>query len=421
MIFGLLITAETWGALATGWVYRAVVEPQYTFTFMGFEWLQFLIGEGMYLYYGVMGAMGILVMLGWRYRLSLSLFTLMWWGSYLLQKSSYNNHYYLLILFCLVMLVLPAHANGSKDAIRVPSLASNYCPQWCIWIIPLLLWVVYTYAAIAKLYPGWMEGHFISAAFSNKAHYPIIGSLLQEDWLQKMVIWGGFLFDLTVIPLLWIKQTRKLAVGMSLVFHLFNSVVFGIGIFPYLMLGCILFFYQLQKWDHKFLTQYDKPPPNFNLSPWLAYALALFFLLQIGLPLRHHFIKGDVLVTEEGHRMSWRMMLRTKSGYVRFMVKDLANDAELWVNPNEYLTQKQSHRLATHPDMIWQFSRYLRQQLQTKGLSEIEIYAHGTVSINGGARQTLIDPTVDLLSVDWNHFSHNHWILHDLETTESLD
>lgn len=44
--------------------------------------------------------------------------------------------------------------------------------------------------------------------------------------------------------------------------------------------------------------------------------LAVFVAIQIGMPLRHHLDPGDVAWTEEGHRYSWRMKLRSKSGNV---------------------------------------------------------------------------------------------------------
>ena len=40
--------------------------------------------------------------------------------------------------------------------------------------------------------------------------------------------------------------------------------------------------------------------------------LSVYFIIQLALPLRHWFIQDDVLWTEEGHRLSWRMMLRAK-------------------------------------------------------------------------------------------------------------
>ncbi|HSR60491.1 MAG TPA: HTTM domain-containing protein, partial [Robiginitalea sp.] len=48
--FGVLIALECFGAIATGWVRRTLVEPEFTFPFIGFEWLQPLPGMGMYGY-----------------------------------------------------------------------------------------------------------------------------------------------------------------------------------------------------------------------------------------------------------------------------------------------------------------------------------------------------------------------------------
>ena len=66
-VFGLLITIEAFGAIATGWVRRVLVEPEFTFNFIGFDFLQNLQGPGMYYYFGIMGIFGIMVMLGFRY------------------------------------------------------------------------------------------------------------------------------------------------------------------------------------------------------------------------------------------------------------------------------------------------------------------------------------------------------------------
>lgn len=61
LFFGLLMCLESWGAIATGWVKEAFVQPESTFTFMGFEWTEVLLGEWMYVYYIVMGILGILI------------------------------------------------------------------------------------------------------------------------------------------------------------------------------------------------------------------------------------------------------------------------------------------------------------------------------------------------------------------------
>ena len=111
VFFGFLIAAEAIGAIFTGWLRRTLIEPQFTFNFIGFEFLQPLSGNGMYYYFAIMGTLGLLVMIGFKYRWSMLGYTLMWAGVYFMQKSSYNNHYYLLFLLCIIMTILPAYTN----------------------------------------------------------------------------------------------------------------------------------------------------------------------------------------------------------------------------------------------------------------------------------------------------------------------
>ena len=63
VFFGLLITLESFGAIATGWVRQTLIEPEFTFSFIGLEWLQPLPGMWMYVYFCIMGIFGIGVML----------------------------------------------------------------------------------------------------------------------------------------------------------------------------------------------------------------------------------------------------------------------------------------------------------------------------------------------------------------------
>ncbi|MDE0597595.1 MAG: HTTM domain-containing protein, partial [Dokdonia donghaensis] len=57
VFFGFLITCEAWGALITGWVRRILVAPDFTFNFIGFDFLQTFPGPGpqMYAWFGLMG------------------------------------------------------------------------------------------------------------------------------------------------------------------------------------------------------------------------------------------------------------------------------------------------------------------------------------------------------------------------------
>ncbi len=413
IIFGLLIFLESVGAIFTGWITEALVEPKFTFTFIGFEWLQPLPGYGMYVYYAVMGVFGLMVMLGYRYRLAIVSFTLMWVSVYLMQKTYYNNHYYFLILLSLMMIFLPAHKQYSLDVKRNPGLKSDKMPQWCAWIIILQVWIVYTFASVAKLYPDWLDGTVVSEFMSRRASYPVIGGFLQQEWVHFTIIWFGILFDLLIVPLLLFKKTRRFAFGISIFFHLFNSIVFQVGIFPYLSLAFTLFFFGPETIARIFLKRKEIytgdeviTPPN---SKWIRGVLIIYFLIQTGLPLRHWFIPGDVLLTEEGHRMSWRMMLRTKKGEIQYKVLNNKTGELYFINPNDSLTARQANALATKPDFIWQFAQRIKKSYQEKG-EDVSVFAIGSVSINNKPFVTLINPDADLASEKWKFFGHNPWI-----------
>ena len=137
IIFGLLCFLESVGAVFTGWVKRTLIDPEFTFNFIGLEWLQPLPGNWMYVYYIVMGIFGFLIMLGYKYRFSMIAFTLMWSATYFMQKASYNNHYYLLILLSAIMIFMPAHKNESIDAKLNPSIKQIAMPNWCKWVFIL--------------------------------------------------------------------------------------------------------------------------------------------------------------------------------------------------------------------------------------------------------------------------------------------
>jgi vitamin K-dependent gamma-carboxylase len=132
--------------------------------------------------------------------------------------------------------------------------------------------------------------------------------------------------------------------------------------------------------------------------------------LMLLLPLRHWVIEDDVLWTEEGHRLSWRMMLRSRSGSGTFYVVEKDTGKKTPVHLPHYLSPKQQRSVQSKPDFIWQFAQKLEEIYADDG-KEIEVYADLKVSINGRPRKQFTDPTVDLTKEEWNHFKHHSWIM----------
>lgn len=412
--FGLLCFLESVGAVITGWVKRTLIDPEFTFNFIGFDWLQPLPGDWMYAYYIIMGILGLLIMVGYKYRWSALGFALLWAGTYFMQKSSYNNHYYLLFLLSFIMVLLPAHRYASLDVKRNPKLKRISMPNWCRWVFILQLFIVYTYASLAKLYPDWLDTSVVKLLMQGKSHFPLVGGLLQQEYMHYFITYSGILFDGLVIPLLLFKPTRKYIFYASIFFHLFNSFVFHIGIFPYLSLAFCLFFFDAKTVRNIFLKKKELYAGNFietpNYQNVLKIAFAIYFIIQIALPLRHYFIEDKVIWTEEGHRLSWRMMLRAKSGSIHFRVVDNTTNRIIPIKLDDYLTKKQQRGLKTKPDFIWQFVQRLKQKFNTDGKS-ISIYATSYVSVNGKPSKRFINPDIDLAKAEWNLFKHSTWLL----------
>jgi hypothetical protein len=276
------------------------------------------------------------------------------------------------------------------------------------------LFIFYTYASVAKLYPDWLDTTVVEQLMHGKKNYIIVGELLQHKTVHYFLAYGGILFDGLIIPLLLFKPTRKYMFFISLFFHLFNSVVFQIGIFPFLSLAFSLFFFEPEMIRNIFLKK--KPfynegavilPKNKNI---LVALFSIYFIIQISLPLRQYYFEDNVLWTEEGHRLSWRMMLRIKSGRTAYIIENKETGRRNVVKLDDYLTIKQKHSASTKPDVMWQFAQYLKAEYKNKG-EDIAVYVNSKVRVNGRQYKRFINPKVDLANVEWQALKHSDWIL----------
>ena len=210
------------------------------------------------------------------------------------------------------------------------------------------------------------------------------------------------------------SRTRKLGFFLSLFFNLFNSLVFQIGIFPYLMILWNVFFYP-GPWVRKNILRRplsgDSNRLDRSFPAFATLILFCYFTVQLLLPLRHWIIPGDVNYTEEGHRLSWRMMLRAKSGKGVFLVVNPKTGEKERVRAVDFASRKQASSIRRNPDQAWQYAQILESKYKEKGWDEVEVYARLSSSLNGDPYEVVIDPDIDLTSVGWNYFWHNDWIL----------
>lgn len=319
------------------------------------------------------------------------------------------------MLMCFIMLFMPANTYASADVKINPAIKKHSMPAWCSYAIILQIGIVYFFAAAAKLYPGWLDGTFAGIIF-NRPGTQWYSFIITSIWFHLFIAYSGMLFDFLIIPALLFKRTRLLGVAASILFHFFNSYTLKIGVFPFFSLSLLVFFFppdtirRLFLWRKPYVVTGDTEAITLKNKNILLYIFIPYFIIQLILPVRHHFIKGDVLWTEEGHRLSWRMMLRHKKGNTYFTVRDKKTGEECIYDLKEKFTVKQIKILSWAPDMIWQTAQFIKKEYANQG-KDVAVYVNAMVSVNKAPERLLIAPDTDMAAAKWNHFAHNEWIL----------
>ena len=413
VLFGLVMFGQCVRWVVSGWVREMYVLPGYNFTFIGFEWLNVLHGSGMYVYFGCTALLSLLVCAGLFYRVSAFLLAILISAIYLSCKTHYNNHYYLMVLLCWFMAAMPANNRFSLDAKLNITSKSVQCYQWQLWLFIFQVACVYVFAAIAKMNADWLHAIPMKEWIHIKSRRPYIGWFLKKSWMPWLIVYGGLLFDLLVVPGLLYRKTRIWFFLLAAGFHVFNGVVFQIGSFPFMAMSLFVFFFPSGLFDRFLPSANDRhllQGISTNKKGWTNYAVGAFVALQLFLPIRHLFFTGSVGWTEEGHRMSWQMMLRSKRGAAYFTVKNKATDSMWTMKPDSFVNKESLREVAVLPDVTWQAAQLLKQKCAEKGM-DVSVFAHCNASLNYRPYQPLIDSTVDLANVKWNYFGHNRWIL----------
>ena len=423
IFFGLLMVISIVRFWANGWIKSIYIEPKFFFTYYGFDFVKPL-GEWMYLLFAVCGISAFLVMIGYKYRLAIITFFLSFTYIELIDKTPYLNHYYFVSLMAFLLIFLPSNAYFSVDAFQHKNKQFTHIPKWTVDAVKLLIGIVYVYAGLAKLNSDWLiEAQPLKIWLQSKYDVPIIGGLLRYNWVHYFFSWFGAFYDLTIPFFLLYQPTRKLAYVAVVVFHLMTSLLFPIGVFPYVMIvGSLIFFkaefHEKVIWFISTLLKIKRPEKkentyfsyDRNTSKFIKIVLAVFFIIQLLLPWRYLAYPGELFWTEEGYRFSWRVMLIEKLGSTVFTVVDPVKKSSFEVDNKEFLTDFQIKQMATQPDFILQFAHYLRDHYKERGIENPEIYAESYVTLNGRLSRQFINPKINLAN-EKESFAVKKWII----------
>lgn len=406
MAFGLVMIWEVVRYIAADRIRRFYLQPDFLFSYLGFGWVHPWPGHGMMIHFALLGVLGLFVLLGLYYRVSAALFFLGFTYVFLLDQSRYLNHFYLVCLISFLMIFVPAHRQWSLDVRWGLTRGPGTAPAWVLWLLRAQIGLVYFYGGVAKLNGDWLQGEPVRGWLADRAGIPLAGPLLGSAAMVWVFAYGGLLFDLLVAPALVWRRTRAWAFLVALMFHLTNAFVFRIGIFPWFMMAATTLFFE-PDWPRRWLPR--RPSRDATSSHRgtesavsfsgrkLALGLAGAYLaVQLLVPLRHHLYPGDVSWTEEGHRFSWRMKLRSKNGVTQYFVTHPSTGNTQVVDPAQYLLPSQLDEMSTRPDMIQQFAHHLASRARRDGATNAEVRVMARVSLNGRPPHLLIDPRVDL-------------------------
>jgi vitamin K-dependent gamma-carboxylase len=426
-LFGATMCISMLRFIAYGWVDRLFVAPRFHFKYWGFGWIPDPSAEQAHVLFWVLALLGACIATGLAFRLTSWAFAVGFGYLQLVDVATYLNHYYLATLLAVLLALSPAGRAASFDALiaawwarrrgRQYTSVSTAPSAWHM-LFRFQVGTVYTFAGLAKAQSDWLlHAQPLRIWLPSHSDMPLLGTLFRHAWSAPVMSWAGFLFDTTISFFMLWRRTRLAAFLVIIVFHTITRTLFPIGMFSLIMVVSALVFFQprwprdvydtLLQWGGR-RAEGTAPAQQASgvradLSVPQRWALVLagsYALLCLWLPLRYLTYGDGVLWHEQGMRWSWRVMVREKNGSVTFLVREPKSGSEWQVPPRRYLSDLQEREMSTQPDLILQLAHHIRDEYRERVGADVEVRVDAVASLNGRRLVPLIDPNVDLATVD---------------------
>ncbi|XP_071828913.1 vitamin K-dependent gamma-carboxylase-like isoform X1 [Apostichopus japonicus] len=458
ILFGFLMVLDVFQERGLPFADDKFSDPNLCF-FPLFNFITPLPVDWMYLVYLILliGAIGMCI--GLFYRVSCLLYLIPYWYIFLLDKTTWNNHSYLFGLTAFLMTFVDANRFWSVDAIWNKNICNVHVPVWHYAILRLQIFLVYFIAGLKKLDLDWVQGFSMEELSINWVFDPFRLIGLSNTHIDYFIVHlGGLCLDLSAGFFLFFDFTRPVAAFFVSSFHVMNSQLFYIGLFPYVMLTTsLIFFYPdwpkklFQKLPASLSTRlpslttpaqslhcvYQRPheirnPPkstglktekrpnhssssSSSLSKFTKYHSfgALFFIfytsIQLFLPYSHFITQGFNNWTNGLYGYSWDMMVHTWNvQHTKLRFLDKASDKEGYLSP-DYWTE--TNRWKTHADMVKQYTTCVANKLHQLGVEEPTLYLDIWLSMNGRFQQRIWNPDTEMITAEWSPFKPTPWLM----------
>lgn len=314
---------------------------------------------------------------------------------FLIDMSFYNNHYYLWCLFAFLFIVTDSHFSYTLKELFTGVKRKENSSLLAVQSFKILVSIVYFYAAIAKMNADWFQGYPLIIWMENKGFSnPIL--------LGKFLSYGGLFFDLLVPVFLWFFPRKWWLIIIYFTFHISNYFLFNIGIFPFMMIACLLLFWNVNN-DFSIFKN--------NLTASVALKIKtsiviLFIIFNLIFPLRFLLVEGNVAWHKQGYFFSWRMMLNHYETYnVDFLVKLPNQNQSYLVNFEELVTFRQFVKFNNDPYSIWYIAQVLKKDaLKKYNEPNAEVYYNAEIVLNNHEKKHLVKQKEDLTK--FNYYIH---------------
>ncbi|KAH8338996.1 hypothetical protein KR074_000308 [Drosophila pseudoananassae] len=361
-----------------------------------------------------LGAWGI--MLGYRFRVSCLAFLVPYWYIFLLDKPTWNNHSYLFGLVGTLLLFTQAEAYCSLDNWLRPR-QSPCIPYWNYFLIKFQFFVLYMYAGLKKFSLEWLSGYAMSNLSQHWVFAPF-RQMLDPELIDLLIVhWFTAFFDLSIAFFMTLEKTRLLVTPFMISFHLMNSRLFVIGMFPWVCLAEVPLFFSFD-WPRRLWTSKSQLGSSDPKQPGiLARSRTCLIIgycgLQLFLPYSHFITKGYNNWTNGLYGYSWDMMVHSYDT-LQTSIQVVDNESRQVHNLNPFAFTEYD-RWTKYADMAVQYAKCIEENLKVAQHpaigSNISIYFDIWCSMNGRFQQRSFDPRVDLLKAKWSPFEATSWSL----------
>lgn len=260
-----------------------------------------------------------------------------------------------------------------------------------------------------------------------------------------IIHWFATLFDTSIVFFLIYRKTRTIATFFALAFHLMNSRLFNIGMFPFVCIVELPLFYD-NNWprsvwrklkcsscsssdgsEEKVINRkrtlsfgIERDEKNHQCSlkeKFTTFLILIYCCVQFFLPYSHFITKG-YNNWRHIYGYSWDMMMNEWSTMlVSVKIVDHGNNKQHFMEP---LAFTDSYRWTQYPDMTYQYAQCINQNLKIDFYENpktiltsdnFSIYFDIWCSLNGRFQQRIYNPKIDILTSDWHPFRTPSFIL----------